>query len=273
MVCYGAWQELKLHYDYLWGTSVGALNGLMFHAGDLDKLESLWMNIESSDVYTWNPMDLTRPFTNGRPSIYDSSPLLRTIRREVNYQGLYNNHSRFYVTATDYYNQVAETLEYRTMAEEDLVKFVYASASPPILFPPVEFEGKLLVDGGLTSNYNIQDAVTLGAGTVVLFSPTYKATSSIVKNVVDMVDGTISIATHNQLNEEISFVDKLDQVIKDINEDTAKKYKQVNLIVIEPDKDSGIDLIDFDFKKNNRKDLIAYGYDLAKGPLKVLNVR
>mmetsp|Transcript_1533 Transcript_1533/g.2233 ORF Transcript_1533/g.2233 Transcript_1533/m.2233 type:complete len:117 (-) Transcript_1533:356-706(-) len=50
-------------------------------------------------------------------------------------------------------------------ATEETVPFdqfhlaVLASASVPVLFPPVEFDGKLLMDGGTVYNTNVDQAV------------------------------------------------------------------------------------------------------------------
>ncbi len=223
------------------------------------------MTIKTSDVYNWNVLDSGRPFAKGNPSIYDSSPLLKLITKNINYQEIVSNKADFYITATDYSAQEQVVLECKSLSEPDLVKFAYGSASPPILFPPVQFGDKLLVDGGITGNFNIENALAIdGVDTIVLMYPTPKQKSQIANNIVDMINGTITIATYNQLNEELMSIQKLDSVINDIDAETKKQYKDVKLIIITPDKPVNIDLIDFDYKYVDRKEMYNYGYTLAK---------
>jgi NTE family protein len=49
-----------------------------------------------------------------------------------------------------------------------LVEAVLASASIPGVFPPVEWEGRLLTDGGVVNNAPISHAVELGADRVIV---------------------------------------------------------------------------------------------------------
>jgi NTE family protein len=259
-----AWLELGLQYDICFGTSVGALNGALLHAGEFAKLEELWKNIGNKDVYTWNLFDLYR-LNKDKPGIYNSDPLLKTIKKALNYKAIMNNPKDFWINATDYFGCTSFTKESKTMSEEDLALFLKASANPPIFFEPVEFEGRTLVDGGLTSNYNIDDALLADVETVVLMSPTYQRKAKTkISGILEVIGDSITIPTHNQLDQEIGCTEKINAIINELDEHCQSKYKKIKLIKIVADKDFGFDLLDFDYKGLKRQVLIDYGYHYAK---------
>lgn len=262
-----AWLELGLKYDVCFGTSAGALNGVMLHAGEPDRLEHMWKTIKSKDVYTWNPLDAYRPMKKDSPSLYNSSPLLKTIKSNVNYAALKSNPNEFWINATDYYGWHSVSMECKSLSEEDLPVFLKASASPPIFFEPVQFKGKTLVDGGLTSNYNIDDALHADVETVVLMIPTMKGVKTGVKNLAEVAADCISIPMYTQLHEETACVEKVNAVISDLKVGCQSNYKQVKLIKIVADQSFDFGFLDFDYKGHNRDDLINYGYMYAKNIL------
>ena len=55
--------------------------------------------------------------------------------------------------------------------DEDLVAGVLASASLPVLFPPVEWRGRRLGDGGVVANVPICSAVRAGAERIPVVTP------------------------------------------------------------------------------------------------------
>jgi NTE family protein len=57
------------------------------------------------------------------------------------------------------------------LSRGNLLKALLASAAIPLVYPPVEIDGRLLMDGGVASNTPIASAVALGA-TRILVLPT-----------------------------------------------------------------------------------------------------
>ena len=66
--------------------------------------------------------------------------------------------SRFHVIATD----LLSGAEVR-LSEGDAAEAVLASAAIPGIFPPVSRDGRQLIDGGVSNNTPIADAIELGA--------------------------------------------------------------------------------------------------------------
>ena len=50
----------------------------------------------------------------------------------------------------------------------DILLALLASAAIPLVYPPIEIEGHLLMDGGVASNTPIASAVALGAKRIVV---------------------------------------------------------------------------------------------------------
>lgn len=83
-------------YDSLYCTSVGALNGILVHQGELDKLIDLWKNIRNSDVYSWNLWNVFGPSA----CLFSSKPLGKLINKYVDVDKLKANPRPMYVSAT-----------------------------------------------------------------------------------------------------------------------------------------------------------------------------
>lgn len=259
-----AWLELGLSYDVCFGTSAGALNGVVLHANEPDRLEHLWKTIKSKDVYKWSLLDLHRPLIKNKSSVYNSAPLLNVIKNSMNYEALQANPKDFWINTTDYFDQTSYSLECKSLPEEELALFLKASASPPIFFEPVNFRDKVLVDGGLTSNYNIDDALNADVETIVLMIPTMKGVRNKIRHIADIAADCISIPMYTQFNEEINSVQKINDVIHDLKDGCTKNYKTIKLVKIVADMSFDFGFLDFDYKGYDRDFLINYGYEFAK---------
>jgi len=147
-------------WDIITGVSAGSLNGIalgLFNASNQDfaikLMESVWMNITSSDVYKWN----WNPIYD--QSLLDSSPLNRTIYKLVSkYGGVAKrnlilgsvklNSGLLKLFPTSELNSVSRT-----------TRIVMASSSIPVVFPPIHLDGEYYVDGGTFSNELIRPGV------------------------------------------------------------------------------------------------------------------
>lgn len=259
-----AFVELGLTYDHLLGTSVGALQGAVFHNRDMDALERLWTTVTTQDVRRTRFLTHLRIFGNNS-SLYDSSPLARTITKYIDPVKLKSNPKDFYITCTNYFAKESLTRECKTFSDKDLLTFIRASASPPSLFDPVPFEDKLLVDGGLTSNYNICQALKIeSVDTIILMVPSPKETRIKISTIIDMIEDCISIGMENQLREEINCINKVNTIVDEIDTVCNLSYRKIKFVPIVPTKPINFGFLDFDYKGYNRQELIEYGYSLAK---------
>lgn len=239
--------ELGLEYDALYGSSAGALNGALLHAGQLGDMYHLWRGIRNKDVYSYAPWNI---FVRGKGCLYDSKQLLKLIQKTVNFELLQKNPKPFIVNLTNLDSRESESYDMvniRTTPELLLL----ASASPPILMPPVEYGNSVYTDGGLTNNYSIIDAVHYGADRLIVLAPMTPEEKPL-RTIVDAIDITISTQIWNQLVRELKFVNKLNSI---------PGFRKIEIIVVSADKPTGIGILDFDIK--NKVDWIEYGYRLA----------
>ncbi|MBR6789589.1 MAG: patatin-like phospholipase family protein, partial [Oscillospiraceae bacterium] len=181
----GVWQalrELKIDYQIVTGTSVGALNGAMMVQGDYDEARALWENITSSDV-------VSADFPEGPPD-YDD-PDWQTdvwgafIKKAVQSGGLdfspleglmqkYASEARLRASDIDF---GVVTVEYPSMKPEELTRdeipagrlsdYIVASAACFPAFRVKEIGKTRYIDGGYQDNMPVNLAVRMGADEVI----------------------------------------------------------------------------------------------------------
>lgn len=269
MIQVGAIQAVLDHgieYDAVFGSSAGSLNAALLHQGDAHLMKPLWMQLKNKDVYKWHPWNALDLVTS-KAALYNSSPLLRLIKKHVRPDKMVLNSKEFYLTATNYSTWGAEAHECKTLTTDETFQLLYASSSPPIYFPLVPFRGFLLADAGILSNYNIKRAVDAGCNTLIVIG---FALPEPVKpeNVIGTLGETVSIATYGYFTEELAFVEKINKLVD--SSPASMNLRKIKVIRIIPPKPTGIPLIDFDLEGRDREELWQYGYNLGQQALKDL---
>jgi NTE family protein len=150
-----ALENAGVYPDIVCGTSIGALVGAAYVAGDLDRLESWVLELRVSDVVGFLDVSLGGGVIKG-------DRLIQFFRRHFTECPIDELRVPFAAVATSL----------RTGAEVWLrrgstVDAVRASAALPGLFAPVRWEGSFLVDGGLVNPVPVSVARALGADIVI----------------------------------------------------------------------------------------------------------
>lgn len=150
-----------VHPDLLVGTSVGALNAAFwacYPGSDVgERLLQLWQTGAVNKILSPNGWWLR--LLRRSDHLFASEPLRRLIARWVAAeQRIEETAIPLAVVATDF-----ETGERVVLWEGSLLSALLASSAIPGLFQPVEVAGKLLVDGGLVANADLETAVEAGA--------------------------------------------------------------------------------------------------------------
>ncbi|VXC29318.1 patatin-like phospholipase family protein [Sphingomonas sp. 8AM] len=175
----GAYQALDdagIVPDRIVGTSIGAINGALI-AGNApaDRLPRLadfwrpapaaaadWLAIPDDWRRTgevlgtmlrgragmFSPPGATLP--GGRPALYDTAPLMRTLAQSIDFDRLNTGAIRYTATAVDLDTGCDATFD--TAALRVTPAHICASGSLPPGFPPVTIDGVRYVDGGLSAN-------------------------------------------------------------------------------------------------------------------------
>src|SRR4051794_13320681 len=152
-----------IHPDLIVGTSVGALNGAFLAGRDfddqaVDELAELWTSIRRGQVFPLDPVTGLLGFLGARKNLVPDRALRRLIGRQTDCERLEDLMTPLHVIACD----VLTGREVR-LSEGPLVDAVLASAAIPGVFPPVEWHGRPLIDGGVVNNTPISHALELGA--------------------------------------------------------------------------------------------------------------
>jgi NTE family protein len=159
-----AFVERGLPIRLVAGSSAGALNAAMIASGRADQLETMWRTVQRERVYSLRasvffagflPGWLTLFALNETSSLFDPGPLRELIAASLDFDRVRASSVRLLVTATDLAAREKRVFDNRTVTVDTLM----AAAAVPGLFPPVEVDGTLLVDGGLTGRAPVLEAL------------------------------------------------------------------------------------------------------------------
>jgi len=254
-----AWMDFAPKADFISGTSVGAINGAVFHQeGNVDLLQEIWSKISAKDVYGVNPLDFINPFGN-KQGIVSSEPLRKTIAKYLDYNKVKANPTPCYVNTTDYSNWAPLTLNIQEMNnKDDMVNFILASASIPMAFKPVKWGNSWLYDGGMINNFSVSDSIRKGADTIVVFRPVLPKLHTPINNVVDAFQLTVSVPQEYVMDREIATVELINTV-----QGPSPNLRHINLIVVQPPTPPEWDILDFSFAGRDRKVIMQESYNIA----------
>ncbi|MGW1888467.1 patatin-like phospholipase family protein [Streptomyces sp. NPDC001970] len=147
--------------DMIIGTSVGALNGAMAAAnpgGAAPWLDDVWTRLRRREVY---PLG----YPSSRASIFTDRGLRRLIARSGLPSRIEELAVPFTAVAMDLVTGAPALLDHG-----DLESALLASTAIPGMLPPVDREGRTLVDGGLIAYVPVLAAQQAGAASVVVLS-------------------------------------------------------------------------------------------------------
>lgn len=189
--------------ELLVGTSVGAVNAawLAGHPG-LDgarELADVWRSVRRADVFPSRPLLGLLGFAGRRDHLVSADPLRRLVGRHLTLDRLEHAPIPLHVVATD-----LTTGEEVLVSEGDALDAVAASAAIPGVFPPVPLGGRILVDGGVSSNVPIAHAVERGATTVYVLPTGYAcALHSAPRSALGVALQSISLLLQQRLAADI----------------------------------------------------------------------
>lgn len=153
-----ALSDLDIHPQVVCGCSIGALVGAAYVAGNLDKLEQWVRSLTRVELARYIELNLS---LNG---FVDTEKLheffLQCVCRKD--QSIEDSTAKFASVATD-----LETGREVWFTSGPLIDAVWASISLPGLFPPLQHQGRWLVDGGLVNPVPVSVCHALGADIVI----------------------------------------------------------------------------------------------------------
>jgi NTE family protein len=158
--------------DLAVGTSVGGLNATWIALDptpmEAHALEEEWRNMKEGDLFPGGRFRATwaRMFVRGN-RVFDNTGLRRYIERTLGDPHFEDAAIPLGITATEL-DTGAEAL----FTSGPLTEPLLASAAMPGIFPPVEIDGRLYIDGGVSDSVPIAPAVSMGAKTLYVMNAT-----------------------------------------------------------------------------------------------------
>ncbi len=186
--------EAGITPDAVVGTSIGSLNGAFFAGhGDLagtEALRELWLTVRRQDVFPTNVRNITQGLFNHQNHLFASDAVRRLIlRADLGFSRLEEAPIGLHVVATDLCRVEAVML-----SSGDVVTALLASAAIPGLFPPVEIDGRTLVDGGVLANVPVAQAEALDPLVVYVLPATVDRMFCDPSNAIVMLQRAMSMA-------------------------------------------------------------------------------
>lgn len=226
-------EEAGIPIDYIAGTSMGSIIGGLYAVGyDPDMMQKLcteqnWdLIIKDQIPRKFIPLEkrinerhylLTVPYKNGKLKIkrsmidgmYVNMLLTRLMMPAYKERDFSKLPVPFLCIATDIIS--ADPIEFRSGS---LAQSIRSSMSIPFLFEPVDYDGYLLCDGGLTNNFPVRNVREQGADIII------GVDLEIVKSDPDVLDNSLKV---------------LERLISVVSQDESNKARKECDILIRPD--------------------------------------
>lgn len=154
--------ERRIKPDFIVGCSVGALNGALL-AGDpslaaVGRLQDIWLDLDEADVFPSGLLPSTVQLARKGAAIHSPDGLRSVVEAALPAETFEELRVPFECVATDL--EAATSRWFRT---GPLLEAIMASAAIPVVFPPVEIDGRRYIDGAVVDDVPMSRAVELGA--------------------------------------------------------------------------------------------------------------
>jgi NTE family protein len=172
-----ALEKSKIQIDLVVGANTGSLIGAIYaDKKSAAELERIALGLEERDVFDYNFINPTQGFARGER--LEDFLSKRLGAKEIDQLKL-----PFAAVATDIQNGEVVAFQAGSIA-----RAVHASSAIPGIFTPVNYQGKMLVDGGVLNNLPVDVARKMGADVVIAVDlgagPKAAQVSNLFENVV-----------------------------------------------------------------------------------------
>lgn len=161
--------EHDIHPDVIVGCSVGAVNGAAYAQAPgvrgLNRLANIWGRLEDGepDLMPNRLLPLAVQMARKGSSIYDPERLMALLEEEIRVREFADLDVPFACVATN-----LDDADEHWFDDGLLHPALMASAALPSMFPPVEIDGELFMDGGVVREAPVVQAAEMGANVIYL---------------------------------------------------------------------------------------------------------
>ena len=199
--------------DRIYGSSVGAINGVGFAADPtregVERMTRIWADLKREDIYRQGRLHGPWLYLQQRDSVFSNSGLRAIVEQGFPHDRLEDAVVPVEVVATSLTDGGERWFTYGPAVEA-----VLASAAMPAIFPPVEIDGEKYIDGGVIDNVPLQRAIDGGATRIVVLlcaPPVFHPPVS--KRPVEVMINALFIAIHARFVREMSHLPEGVEVI------------------------------------------------------------
>jgi NTE family protein len=190
--------------ELILGTSAGAVNGAYIASRPQTvetsaALAEVWRGLRAFEVFPPNPVTAVLGLVGLRDHLVPNIGLRALAERYLEFESLEDAAIPLRLIATD----IRSGAEVR-MSSGDAASAVLASAAIPGVYPAIDRDGAVLVDGGVSNNTPISDAAELGA-TQIYVLPTGGTCrlSTAPQGAVQMLVHAITLLINQRLVADI----------------------------------------------------------------------
>src|SRR3954469_9862438 len=155
--------------DRLIGVSAGAMNAALFSWSSgpdgVSRIERIWTNMRRRDLLRVHPGRLALALAGKRRSFLDNRHGITFLRAHLGARRIEHAPIPLSIIATDLATGRPVILE-----SGDAVSAIVASSAFPGVFPPVEFDGYTLIDGGVVADVPLDLAADLGIASAIVIA-------------------------------------------------------------------------------------------------------
>lgn len=255
-------------WDVIAGVSVGALNGVMLAMKKYARLEDLWWNISSDQVYRgklnfWSILMIAF----GAQSIYHNDPLWKLLQEEYEYEKVEVDLRIGAVSM--------RTGEYVRFipSEPGFEKAILASTAIPVVWKPVQVSPAYpdMVDGGVRNVSPLGDVLDTDPDEVVIINCSPEAPPKVDRplgNALDIAKHTLDLLLNEIFITDLREFLRINHNVKEAQEagvilhnEKGKPYKYYDCKIIQPDEPLGDTL---DFSKETNEMRLQAGWEKAR---------
>jgi NTE family protein len=230
--------EREIAPELIVGASAGAVNGAYIASRPptvetAQSLAGVWTGLRTLEVFPLNPVTATLGLLGLRDHLVPNFGLKALLSKHMQFERLEAARIPFHVIATDVLNGAERRLD-----RGDAQAAVLASSAIPGVYPAIEFDREVLVDGGVSDNTPISIAAELGARKIyVLPTGIPCALRSSPKGALQMLVHAITLLINQRLLRDIQTFSHDAQLIvlppPCPNEVLASDFSQAKLLIDE----------------------------------------
>lgn len=193
-----ALEQEKIPVDMVVGTSVGSLIGALY-ASSRNSFELEWtaFTLERDDLFDYGLMGAVTGM-----GVVKGDKLERFIQAKVPQASIEDLRLPYAAVATDLNRGQRVVLDHGSVA-----RAVHASSAIPGIFEPVNYQGRMLVDGGVMENIPVSVAREKGADIVIAVDISENLTNFNITNIVDVTLQAVNIMFDQNVKNQVKNAD------------------------------------------------------------------